>query len=147
MDKSLEYYLELNYPFNVKPDLDDGGYIAEFPDLPYCVGTGNTINEAIEDAMIAKEEWIKAAYDHNMNIPEPADSDKYNGRITLRIPKSLHRRVVETANAEGISANQFLLYLISSGLNYQPTVIKSRSVGYSAKSSQPKSSDLKSTQK
>jgi antitoxin HicB len=116
MEKSLEYYLGLNYPFNVKPDIDDGGYIAEFPDLRYCVGTGNSIDEAIEDAMIAKEEWIKAACEHNVTIPEPASNDDYNGRVTLRIPKSLHRRVVETAKNEGISANQFLLHLISLGM-------------------------------
>ncbi len=38
MEKNLEYYLGLNYSFNVKPDLDDGGYVAEFPDLRYCGG-------------------------------------------------------------------------------------------------------------
>lgn len=116
MEKSLEYYLGLNYPFNVKPDIDDGGYIAEFPDLRYCVGTGNSIDEAIEDAMIAKEEWLKTAYEHNVTIPEPVHSEEYNGRVTLRIPKSLHRRVIETAKSEGISANQFLLHLISLGM-------------------------------
>jgi len=78
MEKNLDYYLGLNYPFNVNSDLDDGGYIAEFPDLRYCVGTGNTINEAIGDAMIAKEEWIMAAYEHNVTIPEPVSSEKFN---------------------------------------------------------------------
>ena len=124
MEKTLEYYLELNYPFNVKPDLDDGGYIAEFPDLRYCVGTGNSIDKAIEDAMIAKEEWLKAAYEHNVTIPKPSGNEEYNGRVTLRIPKSLHRRVVETAKAEGISANQFLLHLISLGMGNQTAGIK-----------------------
>ncbi|PKM86131.1 MAG: hypothetical protein CVU87_13055, partial [Firmicutes bacterium HGW-Firmicutes-12] len=77
--------------------------MSKFPDLRYCVGSGNSIDEAIEDAMIAKEEWIKAACEHNVTIPEPASNDDYNGRVTLRIPKSLHRRVVETARNEGIS--------------------------------------------
>lgn len=145
MEKSLEYYLELNYPFNVKPDLDDGGYIAEFPDLRYCVGTGSSIDEAIEDAMIAKEEWIKAAYDHNVPIPEPASNEEYNGRVTLRIPKSLHRRVVETAKVEGISANQFLLYLISQGIGNQHTGIKPRRIRRSTMSPGANSSRIKPT--
>lgn len=132
MEKSLEYYLGLNYPFNVKSDLDDGGYIAEFPDLRYCVGTGSSIDEAIEDAMIAKEEWITAAYEHNLTIPKPASNEEYNGRVTLRIPKSLHRRLVETAKSEGISANQFLLHLISLGMGNQSSGIQPRRIRRSA---------------
>lgn len=128
MEKALEYYLGLNYPFNVKPDLDDGGYIAEFPDLRYCVGTGNTIDEAIEDAMIAKEEWIKASYEHNVNIPVPVNNDEFNGRVTLRIPRSLHRNIIETAKKEGVSANQFLLHLISLSMGNKPIGLKARKI-------------------
>jgi len=126
MEKTLEYFLKLNYPFNIKPDLDDGGYIAEFPDLRYCVGTGDTVDEAIDDAMIAKEEWLKTAYEHNLTIPEPASSDEFNGRVTLRLPKSLHRNIIETAKMEGVSANQFLLHLISLGMGNKPTGIQTR---------------------
>ena len=128
MEKNLEYFLKLKYPINVKPDLDDGGYIAEFPDLRYCVGTGDTVDEAIDDAMIAKEEWLKAAYEHNLTIPEPASSEEFNGRVTLRLPKSLHRNIIETAKREGVSANQFLLHLISLGMGNKPTGIKTHRV-------------------
>jgi len=115
--KELEYYLNLTYPFTVRPDLHDGGFVVEFPDLRYCVGTGDTIEEAINDAMLAKGEWIKASYEDGITIPEPSgSSEDYNGRITLRIPKGLHRMVIETAKREGVSANQFLSHLISMGI-------------------------------
>lgn len=113
VNKDINYYLGLTYPFSVRPDLDDGGYIVEFSDLRYCVGTGDTIEEAIQDAMIAKDEWIKAAYENGITIPEPGGNEDYNGRISLRIPKSLHRKIIETAKKEGVSANQFLSHLIS----------------------------------
>lgn len=116
MSKDLNYYLNLTYPFTVRPDTDDGGFIVEFPDLRYCVGTGDTIEEAVNDAMVAKNEWIKAAYEANITIPEPGTRDEYNGRITLRIPKSLHRMVVEAAKREGVSTNQYLSHLISMGI-------------------------------
>jgi len=114
--KNLDYYLNLTYPFNVRPDTNDGGYIVEFSDLRYCIGTGDTIEEAINDAMIARCEWIKAAFESGITIPEPSRSEEFNGRITLRIPKSLHKMVVETAKKEGVSANQFLSHLISMGI-------------------------------
>jgi len=116
MDKDLNYYLNIDYPFAVRPDPDDSGYIVEFNDLRYCVGTGDTIEDAISDALIAKSEWIKAAFEKGITIPEPGGSEEYNGRISLRIPKSLHKMVVETAKKEGISANQFLSHLISIGI-------------------------------
>ncbi|MCL6478730.1 MAG: type II toxin-antitoxin system HicB family antitoxin [Peptococcaceae bacterium] len=115
----MDYYLNLDYPFIVKPDTDDGGYIVKFPDLKYCTGTGDTIEQAIEDAKIAKSEWIKAAYENNISIPEPSDQEKeeeYNGRISLRIPRSLHKMVVELAKQEGVSANQFILFHLSMGV-------------------------------
>ncbi len=116
MEKSLESYLNADYPFTVRPDTDDGGYIVEFPDLRYCVGTGDTVDEAIADAMTAKSEWIKASYEDRITIPEPQSNEEYNGRISLRIPKSLHRHIIEAAKNEGVSANQFLSHLISLGM-------------------------------
>ena len=84
--KDLDHYLKLDYPFTVRPDLDDGGYIVEFPDLRYCVGTGDTVEEAIDDAIIAKSEWIKSSYEAGITIPEPGGNDEYNGRISLSSP-------------------------------------------------------------
>ena len=37
----------------------------------------------------------------------------FNGKILLRIPKSLHKRLVDEAQAEGVSLNQYALYKLS----------------------------------
>jgi hypothetical protein len=37
----------------------------------------------------------------------------YNGKISLRIPRSLHMQLVEDAKIEGISLNQYALYKLS----------------------------------
>ena len=121
MERNLDFFLNRTYPFTVRPDLDDGGYIVEFPDLRYCVGTGNSIDDAIADAMKAKGEWITAAYENDIPIPEPTDEkanglEGYSGRISLRIPRSLHRMVMDRAQREGVSANQLLSHLISIGI-------------------------------
>lgn len=36
-------------------------------------------------------------------------------RLTLRLPDSLHRRLTETADREGVSLNQYLVYLLARG--------------------------------
>jgi plasmid maintenance system antidote protein VapI len=39
-----------------------------------------------------------------------------NGRVALRIPRSLHERVVHVAEEEGVSMNQLLVALIAEGV-------------------------------
>lgn len=36
-------------------------------------------------------------------------------RLTLRLPNTLHRRLAETADREGVSLNQYLVYLLARG--------------------------------
>lgn len=37
----------------------------------------------------------------------------YSGKISLRVPKSLHKDLVANAKDEGISLNQFILYKLA----------------------------------
>ena len=37
----------------------------------------------------------------------------YSGKISLRVPKTLHCQLVESAKQEGISLNQFILYKLA----------------------------------
>lgn len=39
--------------------------------------------------------------------------EEYSGRLVLRIPRSLHKLLKETAAAEGVSLNQYMLYKLS----------------------------------
>ena len=40
-------------------------------------------------------------------------SQGYSGRISVRVPKSLHRNLAQSAKDEGISLNQFILYKLA----------------------------------
>lgn len=37
----------------------------------------------------------------------------YSGRISLRIPKELHKELIEAAAQNNVSLNQFILYKLS----------------------------------
>lgn len=114
--KTLEYYLSLKYPFKVEtvPEEDGGGYMITYADLPGCISDGETIEETLVNGEDAKRAWIETAYEKAIEIPMPNTAiDKFSGRITLRTPKSLHRELVEQAEKEGISLNQYIIYLLS----------------------------------
>ena len=40
-------------------------------------------------------------------------NEQYNGKISLRVPKTMHRELVSAAKEEGISLNQFILYKLA----------------------------------
>ncbi len=52
-------------------------------------------------------------YGTGFPVPEPASDEEYSGQFKLRIPKSLHRQLAMQSKKEGISMNQYCLYLLS----------------------------------
>ena len=111
--KSIKDYMNLPYRFEIIPDLDEGGYVIRYPDLPGCISSGDTISEAIDNGEDAKRAWFAAAIEDGIQIAEPRSSDEYSGQFKLRIPKTLHRALAEHARTEGISMNQYCLYLLT----------------------------------
>lgn len=41
------------------------------------------------------------------------DLKEYSGKLSIRIPKELHKRLREDAKANGVSLNQYILYKLS----------------------------------
>jgi len=111
--RTVDEYMKMSYKMEIIPDAEEGGYVVSFPDLPGCITVGDTIEEAINNAEDAKRVWIEAALESGINISEPDDIHNYSGQFKLRIPKSLHKSLSEHSKAEGISMNQYCLYLLT----------------------------------
>ena len=111
--KTIDYYMNLPYKLEIIPDIEEGGYVASFPELPGCLTCAETIEDLIENAMDAKRVWIESEMEMGAEIPEPDDIFEYSGQFKLRIPKSLHKSLSEHSKAEGISMNQYCLYLLA----------------------------------
>ena len=111
--KTIEYYMSLPYRLEILPDPNEGGYVARYPDLPGCITVGDSMESAAENAEDAKKEWLAAAMENGTQITEPMDMAGYSGQFKLRIPKSLHRRLAEHSKEEGVSMNQYCVYLLS----------------------------------
>ncbi len=114
--RTVQEYMELPYRMEIVPDPDEGGYAVSFPELPGCVTVGDTIADAINNAADAKKEWLTAAVEEGIYIQEPRDLEQYSGQFKLRLPKSLHKQLAEQAKREGVSMNQYCIYLLSNNL-------------------------------
>lgn len=109
---SVEYYLNLQYPVTIYPSLE-GGYVAQIKDLPGCLTQGETLEETMANIDEARELWIETAYEAGDDIPLPSTDENYSGKLLLRMPKSLHRRLAEESEREGVSLNQYIVFLLS----------------------------------
>jgi predicted RNase H-like HicB family nuclease len=59
------------YHINIFYSEEDGGYIADIPDLKYCSAFGETEEEALREVLSAKQAWLEAAKAEGKPIPEP----------------------------------------------------------------------------
>jgi predicted HicB family RNase H-like nuclease len=107
-----------SYTVTIRKEEDDGeilyvGRVAEFPNISAFEETFEEARALIIDAIqtlkkIAEEKGV------DFPLPYPAPSDEHSGRVTLRIPKSLHAKVARIAAQDDVSINQFLVTAIAS---------------------------------
>lgn len=60
-----------DYHINIFTSDEDGGYIADIPDLKACSAFGATAEEALREVELAKAAWLEAARAEGKPIPEP----------------------------------------------------------------------------
>lgn len=60
-----------DYHINIFYSDEDGGYIADIPDLKACSAFGATAEEALREVELAKRAWLEAARAEGKATPEP----------------------------------------------------------------------------
>lgn len=114
--RTIEEYMALPYRMEIVPDVEEGGFTAWYPELPGCLTCAETLEGVIANAQDAKRAWLEAALAEGTEIAEPSREtvpSDYSGQFKLRLPRSLHRSLSMHARQEGISMNQYCLYLLA----------------------------------
>ena len=60
-----------DYHINIFASDEDGGYVADIPDLQCCSAFGLNPEDALREVQIAKQAWIEAAQREGKPIPKP----------------------------------------------------------------------------
>ena len=113
--EAIEKYQAIKYPAAIMPG-ETSGYVVTYPDLPGVVAHGATPEKAIRNAEELRMEWIEARLERGWPIPEPGELESCNGKLSVRIPKSVHRALRLKAKAEGVSLNQLTASLLSAAV-------------------------------
>ena len=88
-------------------------YEARVAELPDVVEYAETYADAYDLALDTIASTAKIFKKKGKKMPQAIEPvDDFSGRVTLRIPKSLHKKLSEKAEREGVSLN----HLISNSL-------------------------------
>ena len=63
-------------------------------------------------------------------MSEPLHYRRYSGKVILRMPPSLHEKLVQTAELEGVSFNQYMVFALSLSAGRDEVLIKERKATY-----------------
>ncbi len=107
MEKTIDYYMNLPYTIELQRDMEEGWFV-RVKELQGCTSQGDTAEEAIAMIQEAMSQWLEVALEEGLPIPEPRPDEAYSGKFVVRVPRSLHRELVETAEQEGVSLNQYI---------------------------------------
>ena len=110
MDDRIKKYLDMNYTRILKRE--DDVYYSFIREIEGCMAHGETEAEALENLRISLEMWIEAALENGIPIPVPKEHDP-SGKILVRMPRSLHKKLDESAREDGVSLNQYIVHLLS----------------------------------
>jgi predicted RNase H-like HicB family nuclease len=110
--RELSRFLKLKYPVELA-EQEGGWYFARIPDLPGCMSEGKTPGEAVKNIEAARALWLEDALDSGVEIPLPSEQRKYSGKFVVRLPESLHGRLAQGAERDGVSLNQYVLALLA----------------------------------
>jgi antitoxin HicB len=121
--QNLDYYMSLPYTIEIIRDDSDPEHpvwFAQVKELPGCMTEADTWEQVQEMIRDAQAGWIDVRLPKGLPIPEPQVAVEYSGRFNVRLPKYLHRDLVQAAKRKGVSLNQLV------------NVVLSRAVGHTA---------------
>jgi antitoxin HicB len=118
---TVEDYLRLPYTLEITQDESEDytGWFAKVVELPGCMTQVDNFEELSEMITDAKRAWIEDALEASEEIPLPRKLEDYSGKFVVRLPKSLHRQLVETANQEGVSLNTYVNVALGRAVGHQ----------------------------
>lgn len=117
---TLDDYLALPYPLEIVQG-EYGSYVVRYPDLPGCVTQVKRLDDAIPMAREILEGWLELALEDGLDIPLPRQPSSFSGKFIVRIARSLHRELAESADRDGVSLNAYVSTLLAAGQVWHKT--------------------------
>lgn len=97
---------------------------ASVVELPDVSAYADTYQEAYDLVIASIRDLSAHAEKTGSPFPQPRDDrdDEFSGRVTLRLPKRVHRLAATAAKVQGVSLNQYLSTVIANDVTRKDTL-------------------------
>ncbi|MFX4313131.1 type II toxin-antitoxin system HicB family antitoxin [Enterobacter sp. 63] len=116
------------YTISVRKERMDGDvyWVARVEELPDIMEFGDTREDAYNLAIDTLTVGQEMCLTEGTTFPAPKifQEPHVSGRVTLRLPKSVHANCILRAEEEGVSLNSYILTCITSYRTVQETTLK-----------------------
>lgn len=105
-----------HYRYIIEWSVNDEVYVGRVAEFPSLTAHGVTQEKALREIKQVTKFVVDDMTANKEPVPEPLSSRKFSGKLVLRLPEYLHRRLAVEAAQQGISLNQLLNLKLESGL-------------------------------
>lgn len=92
---------QFNYPATLSKQ-KEGGYVVQFPDFPEAITQGDSLEEALSEAVDCLEEAIANRIEMKLNIPAPSQLKRRQYNISLHTTFAAKTALYTTINRQYI---------------------------------------------
>jgi predicted HicB family RNase H-like nuclease len=101
-------YRPEEYQYSVGWSEEDEAYIGRVAELPSLAAHGDSQARALEEITEVVRAVLEDLIEEGEAIPEPFSKRSYSGRLNLRMPEAMHRRLAIEAAEQHVSLNQWI---------------------------------------
>lgn len=94
-----------HYSYSVEWSATDEVYVARVREFPLLAAHGNNREDALHEIQFVVEAVLQDMKKNHEEIPRPFGEQNFSGRLNVRLPEYLHRKLKREAAEEGISLN------------------------------------------
>jgi predicted RNase H-like HicB family nuclease len=97
------------YSMRVTWSAEDDAFIAVCPELHGISAFGSSPEDAAKELSVAIALAIEVMVEDGDRLPEAATVHTFSGQLRVRMPRSLHARLSDQAEREGVSLNTLIV--------------------------------------
>lgn len=96
------------YLYSVGWSEGDEAFVARAAEFPSLAAHGETLDSALREIREVVRFVLQDLEENKEFVPEPFGKRKFSGRLLLRMPEYMHRKLALESMQQGVSLNQLL---------------------------------------
>jgi predicted HicB family RNase H-like nuclease len=97
-----------DYYYSVAWSEEDEAFIGRVAEFPSLAAHGPTLQKGLRETIAVVEGTLEDLGESGETMPVPFSKRSYSGRINVRMPEHLHRRLAMEAEQQNLSLNRWI---------------------------------------